>query len=137
MCHVAAMLVPKDLIFVRKHHRKAVAEGLIPVAKNNPTFMKRIITGDEVWVWEYGMKTSQQSSEWCLKNELKRKIPSQSCSKVMALLTIFFTFQGIVYFEFVPLGQTINKEHYLFILKLLKDAIPPKRPELSSRNSWR
>ena len=42
----ANRLVPKDLTFVEKHHRKTVIEDLISAAKN-PTFVKWIITGDE------------------------------------------------------------------------------------------
>ena len=31
---------------------------------DDPTFIKRIITGDETWVDKYDVETAQQSSEW-------------------------------------------------------------------------
>ena len=37
-------------------------------AADDPTFIERIITGDETWVYEYNVKTVQQSSEWHAKN---------------------------------------------------------------------
>ena len=44
---------------------------------DNPTFIKRIITGDETGVYEYDVETAQQSSEWLPKNEPKSKKPRQ------------------------------------------------------------
>lgn len=136
MRRVAAKLVPKDLNFIQKHHRKTVAEELISEAENDPTFMKRIITGDETWVYEYDVETSQQSSEWRFENEPKPKKPRQSRSKVKVLLTVFFDFRGVVHFEYLPSGETVNKEYYLSVLKRLRDAVRRKRPELWSNNSW-
>ena len=40
---------------------------------DDPTFIKRIITGDVTWVYEYDIETAQQSSEWRAKNEPKPK----------------------------------------------------------------
>lgn len=43
----ASWLVPKALNFVQKQHREMVAEAMFSEANNDPTFMKRIITGNE------------------------------------------------------------------------------------------
>ena len=68
---VNARLVPKDLNLLSKRRRAEVAkEGLDNIAED-PTFIKRIITGDETWVYEYDVETVQQSSEWRPKNEPK------------------------------------------------------------------
>lgn len=39
----------------------------------DPTFLKRIITGDEMWGYEYDMQTSQRSAEYTAKNMPKPK----------------------------------------------------------------
>ena len=44
---LATRRVPKDLTFVRNHHHWTVAEKLISEAKNDSTFMKLKIRGDE------------------------------------------------------------------------------------------
>lgn len=87
MRRVAAKMVPKELNFLQKEHRKKFAEDMI---SRGPDFLKRIITGDETWVYEYDTLTSQQASEWRFENEPKPKKPRQSQSKIKVLLTVFF-----------------------------------------------
>ncbi|KAJ8963246.1 hypothetical protein NQ318_018712 [Aromia moschata] len=103
---------------------------------DDPTFNKRIITGDETWVYEYDVETDQQSSEWCAKNEPKPKKTRQSRSKIKVMLIVFFDYRGVVHHEFVPEGQTVNKEYYLAVLRRLREAIRHKRPHLWADNSW-
>ena len=48
---------------------------------------------------------------------------------------IFFYWKGIVHYEFVPRGETVNKEFYLNILKRLREAVRRKMPEWTN-NTW-
>ncbi|XP_037930546.1 protein GVQW3-like [Teleopsis dalmanni] len=59
MRRVAARLVPKHLDFLQKEYRKNVCEEMIFEYGNDSTFMKRIIPGDKIWVYEYDVKLSQ------------------------------------------------------------------------------
>ncbi|XP_060806375.1 uncharacterized protein LOC132903073 [Amyelois transitella] len=102
MKHVAARLVPKDLNFFQKLNRMRVAEDMLERVNSDPTFMKRIVTGDETWVYEFDMQSSQQASEWRLPTEPKPKKPRQSRSKVKVMLTVFFDYRGVVHSEFLP-----------------------------------
>lgn len=136
MKRVASRMVPKSLNFFQRERRKMVASEMIQNADNDSTFMKRIITGDETWVYEYDMETAQQSSEWRLRGEAKPKRPRQSRSKVKVLLTVFFDCDGVVHHEFLPQGQSVNKEYYLAVMRRLREAIRQKRPNLWRDNSW-
>ena len=69
-------LVRKELNFLQKEHRKPVSEDMVTRAASDPNFMKRIITGNETWVYEYDTLTAQQSAEWHLQNEPNPKKPS-------------------------------------------------------------
>ena len=67
-------------------------------AADDPTFIKRIITGDETWVYKYDVKTAQQSSEWRGKNEPKPKKntsksvkKSKRCSSFSSITRVWFT----------------------------------------------
>lgn len=72
MRRVAARPVPKELNFFQTEHRKRVAADMLERVNSDPTFMERIITGDETWVYEYDMQTSQQASKWCHSNQTEK-----------------------------------------------------------------
>ena len=67
---------------------------------------------------------------------MKPKRPRQSRSKIKVMLTVFFYYRGVVHYEFRPTGQTVNKEYYLSVLRLLREAIRKKRPELWANKSF-
>jgi hypothetical protein len=44
--------------------------------------------------------------------------------------------RGIVRYEFVPTGQTVNQLYNLEVLKRLREKFRRKRPEHFANNSW-
>lgn len=104
MRHVAARLVPKEINFLKKKHRKQVTEDMLERVNSDPKFMKRIITGDETWVYKFEIQTSQRASEWRFDNEPKPKKSRQSRSKIKVMLTVFFDYRGVVHSEFLRVG---------------------------------
>ena len=46
-------------------------------------------------------------------------------------LTVLFHYRGVVHYEFLTTGQTVNKEYYLSIMRHLREA----SPELWAKNS--
>ena len=106
----------------RKEHLAAVANDLIQTATNEPHFLRRIITRDELWVYSYDPETKAQSSQWKSPTSPPLKKVWQSHSKIKTMLTVFFDSQGVVHHEYAPPGQTINKGYYL-LLHWLRDAI--------------
>ena len=52
------------------------------------------------------------------------------------MLLTFSDIRGIVHYEFVPTGQTVNQVYYLEALERLREKVRWKRPELFANNSW-
>ena len=65
--------VPWLLLPQHKEYRDAVANDLIQIATNEPDFLKKLITGDEWWVYSYDPEMKAQSSQW--------KLPGSPCLK--------------------------------------------------------
>ena len=77
MRRVAARFVPKELNFLQRQYREQISLDMVDRANSDPTFIERIITSDETWVYKFDMQTGQQSSEWRTKDEPKPTKPPQ------------------------------------------------------------
>jgi hypothetical protein len=69
---VAAKFVLRLLYREQKEFHAAVAQDLLETANNDPDFLKKVITGDESWVYGYDPKTKAQSSQWSLHARRRR-----------------------------------------------------------------
>jgi hypothetical protein len=63
MCRIAAKFVPR-LLNDQKQRRVNVSRELREKANEDPTFISRIITGGESWIYGYDPEIKQQSSQW-------------------------------------------------------------------------
>ena len=104
--------------------------------ETKPDLMRRVITGDESWNFEYDPKTKRQSLQWKSPVSPRPKKARQSKSKVKHMLFAFLDVRGIVHMEFLPQGQTINQHVYKEILRRLLYSVREKRRELWKNNSW-
>jgi hypothetical protein len=57
-------------------------------------------------------------------------------SKVKVIVFVFFDMEGIVYYEYVRQGQSVNEQFYLQVLKRLNLAVSRKRPQKRAAGSW-
>ena len=60
-------------------------------------------------------------------------LQDQKCSvspnQVSKNVAGFFYIRGIIYYEFVPTGQTVNQVYYLEVLERLREKVRRKTPE--------
>jgi hypothetical protein len=64
MHRVAAKFVPWLLTPEQKEHSVAICQEPRQRAVDDPSFMSRVITGDDSWVYGYDPEIKQQSSQW-------------------------------------------------------------------------
>lgn len=100
-----------------------IAQEMLNDVNDDPDLLKRVITGDESWVYGYDIETKVQSSQWKSQGEPRPKKARQVRSNVKVLLTVFFDYRGVVHHEFLPHGRTVNKEYYLEVTRRLREAI--------------
>jgi len=98
--------------------------------------MSSVITGDECWVYRCDPETKHMSSQWSTSSSPGLKKARQVKSNMKTMLIAFFDTDGLVHHEFVPTGQTVNKEFYKVVLQHLRDAVHRHRPEKWHSGNW-
>jgi len=104
--------------------------------ESDPDFLSKVITGDKSWCYGYDPETKQASSQWKTPTSPRPKKARQMRSNVKMMLIVFFNVRGIVHWEFVPPGQTVNQEFYLEVLRRLRENVRRKHPELWRLGDW-
>ena len=49
---------------VQKQHCMYIAQEMLTMFNNEPDLLKKVITGDESWLFGYDIETKAQSSQW-------------------------------------------------------------------------
>jgi hypothetical protein len=96
----------------------------------------RVVIGDEIWVYQYDPETKRQNAHWKTANSPRPKKKSVSPNHESENVADFFYINGIVSFESVPTGQTVNQVYYLEVLEILREKFRKKRPEYFANTSW-
>jgi len=137
MSRVSAKFLPFLLTDDQKENRVEISQELLANANGDKNFLKKIITGDETWVYGYDVETKMQSTQWMGSgssrgggNKQTNKQTRMSRSKIKVMLVVFFDWKGIVHHKFVPRGQMVNKQFYQEVLVRLRDAERRKKTEL-------
>ena len=107
---VAAQLVLKDLTFMQKRDRVKVANDMIWEPESDLTFIKRISSGDETFVYEYDTQSRHQKIEWPSLDEPRPKKLRCFPSKTKAMRAVFIYYNVVMHYEFLPEGRTANIE---------------------------
>ena len=109
--------------------RISICDSLL---KRNETdsFLKQIIAGNEKWV-VYDNVVRKRS--WSKRDEPAQSTSEADIQQKKVMLSVWWDFKGIVYFELLPRNQTINSNVYRRQLMKLEKEMEEKRPELSTR----
>ena len=98
MKRATAKIVLKLLNFEQKQHRLYIAQAMLATFNDDPDLVKKVITGDESWVYGNDIEIKAQSSQCKRPEESRPKIARQVRSNVKVLLTVFFDCNGVMNF---------------------------------------
>lgn len=121
--------VPHDLSKKNLLDRISICESLLNRNNVDP-FLKRLVTGDEKWVTYDNIKRKRS---WSIRGEPAQTVAKPGLTPRKVLLCVWWDWQGIIYYELLPYGQTLNSNIYCQQLDRLKEAIAQKRPSLANK----
>ncbi|XP_017791461.1 PREDICTED: histone-lysine N-methyltransferase SETMAR-like [Habropoda laboriosa] len=93
-------------------------------------FLSRLVTGDEKWIL---YNNFQRKRTWKMSNERSDPMAKSNLHPEKVMLSVWWDWQGILYFELLPVGQIIHSDKYCQQLENLKAAIEEKRRILANR----
>ncbi len=93
-------------------------------------FLNHVITEDEFWIYKHDLELKSQSCERRQKGEPHPKKAGRNRSNIKTTVIVFFNIVGVVHHEYVPQGQTVNKEYYMEVVKHLRECIRCMRLEM-------
>ena len=97
MHRVTVKFVPMILTADQKQQHVNVCTELRQLASNDETFLSRVITDDESWVYGYDPETKWQSSQWKSPTSPRPKKARQVKSNLKSMIITFFDIKGIVH----------------------------------------
>lgn len=133
---VCAKFVPKILSDDQIHFRVECCTDILGMIEADPDFLNKVVTCDESWVFTYDPENKRQSAQWKHVTSPRPKKAKMSRSQEKAMIIPFFDSQGIIHIEWVPQGQTVNKEYYLNVLKRFREKMRWKRPQQWRSGQW-
>jgi hypothetical protein len=94
----------------QKQRRLSVYLVLRDKDDEDPTFISRIITSDENWIYDYDPETKQQSSQWKSSQLPRAKKVQQVWSSTKSMLIVFLDVKESVCRELVPHNTMVNSD---------------------------
>ncbi len=118
-------LTPRHIV-EHFNHSKAMLQKV----RATPSFLKKVITMDEAWVYQYDPELKRQASQWLSVQDEQPVHPKRTLSVKKSLLVAFFDHRGMVHFEFIRNG-TVNTPTFIGILSRYRTAVRTCRPHLT------
>ena len=124
--------IPYVLTQKNKNDRVNVARShLVRAKKKGDAFLERIVTGDEKWIL---YDNPVRSRSWRPRGEAPKVRPRAELHPVKVLLCIWWDCQGVVYYELLRQGETINAKKYCEYLEKLAVALCENHHRLVNRD---
>lgn len=121
--------VPHELTEKNLLDRVSVCSAL-EIRNRIEPFLDRLITGDEKWIL---YESAQRHKAYCMPGTSAPVIAKQKLTNRKAMLCVWWDRSGIIYYELLKYGETVNTERYCNQLEKLNEAVKEKRPVLANR----
>ena len=121
--------VPHDLTENQAHNRVDTCRKLLEHPRDD-RFIRRIVTCDEKWVY---FNNPDKQNQWLDPGQMAEPVAKRDRFSKKALLCVWWNFEGVIHFELVPNGRTIDADLYCAQLDRMYAALRRKYPALVNR----
>ena len=128
--------VPSVLSEDQKERRCHDSREMVELINSDPEVLDDLVTCDESWIYCYDPETKTQNFQWKHAGSPRPKKARQSKSTHKILMIPFFDSPGMIYMNWVPTGQTVNKEYSVEVLREFRKRFLGKRPALFKSGQW-
>jgi histone-lysine N-methyltransferase SETMAR len=116
--------VPHQLTLDNRQQRVSICNCLL--SRFPPQdFLHQIVTGDEKWVLYIDHTRKRQ---WVPRDAEPEPEPKGDLHPKKQMLSVWWDFQGVIYFELLPPNTSVTADLYCEQLQKLRDALRNKRP---------
>lgn len=122
--------VPHELNERQIENRKVACEMLLR-RHERKLFLYRIVTGDEKWIY---FENPKRKKLWLSPGEVSTSTAKPDRFGRKTMLCVWWDQKGIVYFELLKPGETVNTDRYRQQMINLNHALIEKRPEWARRH---
>lgn len=119
--------IPHKLTEIQKEQRVTICNSLLS-RRSDKEWIKQIVTGDEKWVLYINYTRKRQ---WVLSDETPEPDVRSELHAKKVMLSVFWDYKGILWYELLPTGTTVNAVLYRTQMDKLAGALKTKRPERS------
>ncbi|EYB98974.1 hypothetical protein Y032_0027g1627 [Ancylostoma ceylanicum] len=121
--------VPHELNAEQMLRRYQISSELLLRNKNDP-FLDRIVTCDEKWILYDNRK---RSSQWLDRDEPPKQFPKKKLHEKKTMLTVWWNSAGILHYEFLKTGETIDADNYCRQLDKMHENLARASPAVVNR----
>lgn len=122
--------IPHELNERMMEKRKTICEILLR-RQQRKSFLHRIITGDEKWIY---FDNRKRKRSWVYPGQPANSFVKRNIHEQKALLCIWWDQKGVIFYEILKPGETVNSNRYTQQLQKLNMLLKQKRPEWIDRH---
>lgn len=121
--------VPHELNENQKNRRFDVSSALLLRNEEEP-FLHRVVTCDEKWIL---YDNRRRSAQWLDHDEPPRHFPKPKLHQKKVMVTVWWSYAGLIHHSFLNPGDTITAEKYCHEIDEMHRKLQQKQPALVNR----
>ena len=131
---INAKFIPKILKPSEAQFCVKLCQMNLDMLHQDANLLQKVICTDESWVHVYSPELKSRSSQWLPRGSRRPQKALCSRSAKKTLLTVFYDWKGIIYFEFCD--HTVSADDYMATLGRFRERVRLYRPELWESGNW-